>query len=214
MLSIIGIIIISLLIVVIFVIIAAIVIKLIIDLVQKNKINVNKVIITLSSLVFGIIILIGLNVILIIANWEPISDSILKVSAKIVSKGLILTKDELVKNWDNQFVDQLEKMDVSVAGSISSINKNTKTYNIDLLIENKNSLNEHFSFRRIIEGNYLTICDGKDLVYPLNWRDYSADDIPVGKSKETIKITVAKDINLEYIKYVYKKINLAEQAGK
>ncbi len=144
----------------------------------------------------------------VIRNHEAILDSILEKSSDATSDGLARTASNFEKNWDKELIKNFGNVSVSVRSAKSVSSDKGKKYEMELLIENRNDENRKMYLHDLIENNYLVACDAEDIVYPLRPRDVANDKIPVGKSLVDIEVTVKKETELSYLRFLRDRIDL------
>lgn len=221
MLGLITIIILSTLVVVSFILLLVFLFKIILSAINKDKKKVVKNLIASFTMLILIIVLIIVDVIVIIPtvykNREEIVDFTvesldagIKGTSKVLSRSLIYTADELWNNWDNEFVAQLQKIDVKVIDYEVVTENDYKTYNIEILFNNKNETNSKITFSKIMEYNYLSAGDNADILYSFSNTESSYRNIYVspGKSVANVQVTVEPDVEIIYVNFVKEKIKL------
>jgi hypothetical protein len=186
--------------------------KLIIDLVKKNKKGLTLNIVMLASSFFFVVVLGIVDIVLfglfVYQNRDEIVNAGLEVTSDIVSRGLVMTYEGIVKTWDKELVKRLDNIDVSVDKVDVQKEKNDTRYTIKVLLNNHNKNAESTSLSELIGGNYLMACDKNDAVYELSAGDHEGYFLPSGKSAVSLTVSVAKDIQLSYVRFADKKIFL------
>jgi hypothetical protein len=186
--------------------------KLIIDLVKKNKKALTLNIVMLVASIFLFIVLGIVDIILfgvfVYQNRDEIVTQGLEVTSDIVSKGLVMTYEGIVKTWDKELVKRLDNIDASVEKVTVEKKDGTARYIIDLAFNNHNKNSESTSLSELIGGNYLMVCDKNDVVYGLSAQDQAGYFLPSGKSAASLTVSVAQDVKLRYLRFAEKKIFL------
>jgi hypothetical protein len=186
--------------------------KLIIDLVKKNKKSLTLNIVMLAASFFLFIVLGIVDIVLfgvfVYQNREEIVTQGLEVTSDIVSKGLVMTYEGIVKTWDKELVKRLDNIDVSIEKVAVEKKDGSARYTIGLAFNNHNKNSESTSLSELIGGNYLMVCDKNDVVYALSARDQEGYYLPSGKSAASLTVSVAQDVKLGYLRFAEKKIFL------
>jgi hypothetical protein len=176
----------------------------------------SKITLIASSVLF--LAFIGLNVYFIINyvynNRVAIVNKTVESGAEVLSKGLALTVSNLEKNWDRTLIKKFEKLEISILKTEVANVKDGKKYKFDLFLNNTNPMDIKIYMHDLFNNNYLVVCDKDDFVYLFGdkkWQCtvfYQIDAIPVGKSKASFEITLPKDVNLDYIRFMKEKIQI------
>ncbi len=142
----------------------------------------------------------------VMKNHEAILSSLIETSSDLTSDGLVQTASNFEKNWDKELIKNFGNVSVSVRSARSSFVEEGKKYDIEVLIENRNDENRKMYLRDMIGNNYLLACDSEDIVYPLLPKDLVTDKIPVGKSLVNLEVTVKKETELTYLRFLRERI--------
>ena len=196
-------------------------INLIFALMDKNNSKIKKsiVFLVISFLLIGLFSVLDLYFIAttVYKNRKKIVeftveslDDVIKGSSQILSKSLRYTADDLWNNWDNEFVRQLENIDLEIIDYKVKKSKKIKIYAFEIIFNNNNQSNSNISYEKIFRNNYLTAADKNDILYSfIDYKEgYQYDNIPKGKTKAYLKVNVEKDIKLAYIQFVRNKIEI------
>lgn len=181
---------------------------------KKTKLKGYMAIVITSAFVF--IGLIGLDIYFISDGIYKSREAIAEKSAEAADtaaqatgRGLVLTYDAIKKTWDERSVAKLKNIDITFLKSSEVIKGNIKTYKIDILLNNKNATSESMSISEMIEFNYLSLCDKDDIFYKVDNYKSESSLLPMGKSKATIFANVDKNVKLDYLKLVDRKISIS-----
>lgn len=186
---------------------------------DKEKVIKNLVISFTSFLLIFVFAIIDVVVIVptVYKNREEIVDFTvesldagIRGTSKVLSRSLIYTADELWNNWDNEFVAQLQKIDVKVIDYEVVTESDYKTYNIEILFNNKNETNSKIEFSKIMKYNYLSAGDNADILYTFDndGSSYRNRFVSPGKSVANVQVTVKPDTEIIYVNFVKKQITL------
>jgi hypothetical protein len=168
---------------------------------KKQKLKRDLVLVIVSGLLF--FSLIGFDIYFISNGIIPDAakaENAADAAAKATGRGLVLTYDAIKKTWDDRSVSKLKGIDITVLKVIESENAADKTYDIEILLDNKNTNAESMPISEMIELNYLYACDKDDVFYKIDRFECESPLLPKGKSKATIFVSLNKDVKLEYLK--------------
>ena len=173
---------------------------------KKQKVKRDLVIVIAISLIF--FSLIGLDAYFISNSIYENRDKIKDAAAEASGRGLVITYDAIKKTWDDRSVVKLKNIDITVLKSSEVIKGDIKTYEIEIVFNNKNTNAESMPISEMVSINYLALCDKDDIVYGIDNFKSETPLLPTGKSKATLFINVAKDVKLDYVRLVDNKIAL------
>jgi heme/copper-type cytochrome/quinol oxidase subunit 2 len=200
---------------IIMVIVVIMIVRIFINLSNEKsadkKKNIDKsTIIILSSLLLLFVILMIINISTIFSslykNRDAILNGSLNATSQIVSTGIGMTFDAIEKGWDNMTVRKLKNIDVSVSKYSKTLSNSDITYSFEIVFDDHNENNPNISYSSLVEGKYLVVCDKDDVFYSLNPVNVPQGDLPASKTKADFEVTVSKDVDLEYIRYITNKI--------
>lgn len=221
MIGMIAIIILTTLIVIFLLLMLVFIFKCIISAINKDKQKVIKNL-TLSFVMFMLVIVVSIVDLLVFIptvykNRKEIVDFTvntldegIKGTSKILSKTLIYTADELWNNWDNEFVAQLQNIELKVIDYEVKRESGLKTYNIEVVMNNRNETNSKISFEKMIRYNYLAAGDENEILYAFDndRNSYLNTYVTPGKSLANLKVIVEEDTDIIYLNFVKEKIRL------
>ncbi|MDR2716472.1 MAG: hypothetical protein LBB89_00190 [Treponema sp.] len=206
--------------------------SLIVFLVAKNDTIKNKSLKILIPSVITWGVLIGVNIILIVnylyRNREELIDKSVRIPAEMVGKGLALTAQSFEKNWDKNRLQQLQNLHIYSSSLDYEIQNETKIYDIELIFDNTSPTEIKLYLDDLIGNHYLLVCDKDDFVYtlPLVYTrirttqtteqtgdgvtsrtetastQYANTIIPSGKSRFRFNVTVPRDVEITYARFV------------
>ena len=186
----------------------------IVNLIRKNRERVKKSRMMLIIFSLGFLILTSLDIYLIVSyiykNRNVILDKTVEKTSEIFSDSLAQTASNFEKNWDSTLLKKFEKLDISVIKSDYEIENGNKVYTIDLLFINSNPDNSKIYLHDLLNNNYLVSCNNDDIVYIIKNETYETDKMPVGKTKGSFSVSIPKNENLAYIRFIHKKIQIIE----
>ncbi|HRX16170.1 MAG TPA: hypothetical protein P5123_07640 [Spirochaetota bacterium] len=135
-------------------------------------------------------------------------DKVLKVSADLTSRSIRYTTADIWNNWDKDYLEKLENVDLEIKNVKAEKKKGSKVYIIDAIISNKNEDSVTLSLKKAISNNYLFGLDKDEICYSVALVDksFSSDYIPIGRSR--VKLQVVNDekediVDLQFGKKTY-----------
>lgn len=174
---------------------------------QKKKRDLTIVIIT-GVLFFC---LIGLDAYLVTSQFQYSKEKAREIAlnaAETSGQGLVVTYDAAKKKWDDRSVEKLKNIDISISKCTVNESADNKSYEVKVIINNKNSTAESMSLDEMIGLNYLMCTDQNDIVHAITEKKSETATLPMGKSEVTLIANVEKDIELKYLRFVDRKIPL------
>jgi heme/copper-type cytochrome/quinol oxidase subunit 2 len=207
-----AIILLSIAVVITFIVMVVLIINLIVTIVQKKKEKMKSAIIAAVSVFILWIILGCINAFVIVSyifeHREEIIDSGIHAGAEFLAKGLVLTYKGIEKNWDAEVVKRMKNITIDIVKTEVKIEKDEKIYSIELLFTNTNPGSDRISLRDLIIDNYLVVCDRDDVMYGLEPSVYQSYYLPAGKTKSVFNVSVEKEVELRYIRFIDNKIEI------
>ena len=223
-----GIIIVSVIALTAFVFMAVSFIKFILHFKEREIRNKNVVIFAVSLICFTV--LGGLNTVLIIKHVYDNRQKIIEAAGGIIGtaidktaeyavRGAIATASTYRKLVNKAVIKQFKGLDITYSSSRFEIDGDKKIHEIELVLDNKMPKGEDIYVGNLVQNNYLIACDTDDFVYPIIPQDgdsgYIEDreytkygKILPGKSRHKILVVTAKDIELAYMQFLDRRIDI------
>lgn len=162
---------------------------------------------------------------------ESLINTAIDKTAEYTVRGAIATASTFTKSYNSKTIKQFENLDISYSSNKFEIDGDKKIYEIELVLDNRIKRNEEIYFGSLVQKNYLIACDADDFVYKIVPEDsdsgYIKDQslialvefligreytkfgkILPGKTRHKILVVVPKDIEISYLQFLDKRINM------
>ena len=152
-------------------------------------------------------------------------------SVEYTVRGAIGTVSTFSRSYNASVIKQFENLDIDFSSSRFEIEEDQKIYEIEVILDNRIRRNEDIYFGSIVQNNYLIACDSDDFVYRIIPEDADSGfikdralislveyfvgreytkygKIVPGKSLHKILVVVPEEVEISYLKYFEKRIEI------
>ena len=152
-------------------------------------------------------------------------------SVEYTVRGAIGTVSTFSRSYNTSVIKQFENLDINYSSSRFEIEEDQKIYEIEVILDNNIQRNDDIYFGSIVQNNYLLACDSDDFVYRIIPEDADSGfikdralislveyfvgreytkygKIVPGKSLHKILVVVPEEVEISYLKYFEKRIEI------